>query len=364
MEKSPDAFRTISEVSDWLDTPPHVLRFWESRFTQVKPVKRAGGRRYYRPADMQLLGGIKRLLHEEGMTIRGVQKILREEGVRLVADLSPPLPGEQRPEGSEDIPMPPLPATRRAKSRKAPAKPVAEPAEPDAEEAPMLENAEPEKAEDNVVSFTAPPIAATPGAPELPGLFDAAAKAESSDQGETDTPPAAPKDAAPATSQDGAEPPTTEGTDTTGEDRATRPILESAQAAPPAEAATAPVPNEDPSKDAAAPPPTDAPAEIPQDQAAPETAETTTAPQDDAPAADTGDAATGAAAQRRPLGADLPVDDPADDDPAYAPDAPPLRVRLHEPRLRQAIQADPARVSAALERLNALAARMDENRGN
>jgi DNA-binding transcriptional MerR regulator len=90
-EKSPDAFRTISEVADWLGTPAHVLRFWESRFPQIKPVKRAGGRRYYRPADMELLGGIKKLLHDDGMTIRGVQKLLRENGVRRVADLSPPL---------------------------------------------------------------------------------------------------------------------------------------------------------------------------------------------------------------------------------------------------------------------------------
>ncbi|MEE9428073.1 MAG: MerR family transcriptional regulator [Paracoccaceae bacterium] len=91
MNKSPDAFRTISEVADWLGTPTHVLRFWESRFTQVKPVKRAGGRRYYRPKDMELLGGIKKLLHGDGMTIRGVQKLLRKEGVRHVANLSPPV---------------------------------------------------------------------------------------------------------------------------------------------------------------------------------------------------------------------------------------------------------------------------------
>ncbi|MDH3263423.1 MAG: MerR family transcriptional regulator [Paracoccaceae bacterium] len=90
-QKSPDAFRTISEVAEWLDTPAHVLRFWESRFPQVKPVKRAGGRRYYRPSDMALLGGIKKLLHEDGLTIRGVQKLLRSEGVRRVAALSPPL---------------------------------------------------------------------------------------------------------------------------------------------------------------------------------------------------------------------------------------------------------------------------------
>ncbi|GGE41022.1 MerR family transcriptional regulator [Actibacterium pelagium] len=91
--KSKDAFRTISEVSEWLDTPAHVLRFWESRFPQVKPVKRAGGRRYYRPADMMLLGGIKKLLHQDGMTIRGAQKLLREEGIKHVSAMSIPLDG-------------------------------------------------------------------------------------------------------------------------------------------------------------------------------------------------------------------------------------------------------------------------------
>ncbi|SEJ64946.1 MerR HTH family regulatory protein [Pseudooceanicola nitratireducens] len=91
MAKSADAFRTISEVSEWLDTPAHVLRFWESKFSQVKPVKRAGGRRYYRPSDMELLGGIKRLLHEDGMTIKGVQKMLREKGVAHVSEMSQPL---------------------------------------------------------------------------------------------------------------------------------------------------------------------------------------------------------------------------------------------------------------------------------
>ncbi|MGX0878952.1 DNA-binding transcriptional MerR regulator [Roseovarius sp. MBR-154] len=88
MAKSADAFRTISEVAEWLEVPAHVLRFWESKFSQVKPVKRAGGRRYYRPSDMRLLGGIKALLHDEGMTIKGVQKLLREEGVQHVASLS------------------------------------------------------------------------------------------------------------------------------------------------------------------------------------------------------------------------------------------------------------------------------------
>lgn len=107
MAKSKDAFRTIREVSEWLDTPAHVLRFWESKFTQVKPVKRAGGRRYYRPADMLLLGGIKKLLHDDGMTIRGVQKMLREQGVKHVAALSQELEGETVE--IVDIPAEPLP---------------------------------------------------------------------------------------------------------------------------------------------------------------------------------------------------------------------------------------------------------------
>ncbi|MFC3060199.1 MerR family transcriptional regulator [Paenirhodobacter populi] len=84
MTKSVDAFRTISEVSLLLDTPTHVLRFWESRFPQIKPLKRAGGRRYYRPGDVALLAGIKQLLHEDGLTIRGVQKILKEQGISAV----------------------------------------------------------------------------------------------------------------------------------------------------------------------------------------------------------------------------------------------------------------------------------------
>lgn len=87
MLKSPEAFRTISEVAETLDVPPHVLRFWETRFVQVKPVKRGGGRRYYRPEDVRLLRGIRGLLYDDGMTIKGVQKILRERGVRHVIGL-------------------------------------------------------------------------------------------------------------------------------------------------------------------------------------------------------------------------------------------------------------------------------------
>ena len=81
MTKSADAFRTISEASDELGVPQHVLRFWETRFTFIKPMKRAGGRRLYRPADIAVLKGVKRLLHDEGMTIRGVQKLHREHGL-------------------------------------------------------------------------------------------------------------------------------------------------------------------------------------------------------------------------------------------------------------------------------------------
>lgn len=84
MSKSVDAFRTISEVADVLDVQKHVLRFWEVKFPQIRPMKRGGGRRYYRPEDMVLLRGIQHLLHAEGYTIKGVQKILREQGVEQV----------------------------------------------------------------------------------------------------------------------------------------------------------------------------------------------------------------------------------------------------------------------------------------
>jgi DNA-binding transcriptional MerR regulator len=112
MEKSAEAFRTISEVADDLDLPQHVLRFWETRFVQIKPLKRAGGRRFYRPEDVELLRAIRRLLYGEGYTIKGVQKILKEQGVRALISASlasaaiaasrenpPPLPqvAEMRP---------------------------------------------------------------------------------------------------------------------------------------------------------------------------------------------------------------------------------------------------------------------------
>jgi DNA-binding transcriptional MerR regulator len=110
MDKAPDAFRTISEVADDLDIPQHVLRFWESRFPQIKPMKRAGGRRYYRPDDVDLLRGIKHLLYGEGYTIRGVQRILREQGPKFVQAVWQPgavqpgaLPEEETPEAAPQL---------------------------------------------------------------------------------------------------------------------------------------------------------------------------------------------------------------------------------------------------------------------
>ena len=86
IQKSPDAFRTISEVAVELDVPQHVLRFWESKFTQIKPLKRGGGRRYYRPEDIDLLRGVRALLYNDGYTIKGVQKVFREQGVKFIAE--------------------------------------------------------------------------------------------------------------------------------------------------------------------------------------------------------------------------------------------------------------------------------------
>lgn len=108
MSKAADAFRTISEVADDLEVPKHVLRFWENRFPQVKPMKRGGGRRYYRPADLDLLRGIRHLLHNEGFTIKGVQKILREQGVEAVKSCwqggrKPDRPNEARPSSASRV---------------------------------------------------------------------------------------------------------------------------------------------------------------------------------------------------------------------------------------------------------------------
>ena len=140
-EKSPEAFRTISEVADDLDVPQHVLRFWEGRFTQIKPVKRAGGRRYYRPEDIDLLRGIRALLYTEGFTIKGVQKVLRDRGLKHVM------------------------AIGQGKTAHAPM-PVAPPAPP-APPPPI-----PAAAETKVTPFRPRVVKPKPAAPRAPDLFD------------------------------------------------------------------------------------------------------------------------------------------------------------------------------------------------
>ena len=102
-EKSPEAFRSISEAASDLDLPQHVLRFWESRFPQVKPIKRAGGRRFYRPEDIDLLRGIRSLLYSDGLTIKGVQKVLKDRGVRHVAEIG------RGARFTPTAPLPPMP---------------------------------------------------------------------------------------------------------------------------------------------------------------------------------------------------------------------------------------------------------------
>jgi DNA-binding transcriptional MerR regulator len=157
MEKSAEAFRTISEVSEALDTPAHVLRFWESRFTQIKPLKRAGGRRYYRPGDVALLAGIRQLLHDDGLTIRGVQKILREKGVRHVAALSSAAafdaPGFDAPDAgaADEAPAP----VRAAAPQPAAPQPAMRPEPPAAPSLPAD-------------LFTAPFAEAMPASPPIP----------------------------------------------------------------------------------------------------------------------------------------------------------------------------------------------------
>ncbi len=196
MEKSAEAFRTISEVSELLDTPAHVLRFWESRFSQVRPVKRAGGRRYYRPGDVALLSGIKRLLHEDGITIRGVQKILKEQGIRHVSGMSkvdltaadagatePPAPrpdAAKRPE-TPAWPVSPSPDAADDSDRLMPdpddiAAPVADPAA-NLGEAPMDVDVPtlPFGEAGNVLSLTTPAVDSAPertAEPEAPAVPD------------------------------------------------------------------------------------------------------------------------------------------------------------------------------------------------
>jgi len=297
MEKSRDAFRTISEVAEWLDTPAHVLRFWESRFTQVKPVKRAGGRRYYRPNDMLLLGGIKQLLHEDGLTIRGAQKYLREHGIKEVSALSQPL-------DDGDV----IDAT------------VAD----TVADAPMAEDVQPapETAVDNVISMptreaekASPPPAhepkAEPEAPQLDlGLGDEvtpAATAEPEDAPEPVMEPAAE-----------AEPET--------------PAKEVAEVAPEPEAVAEPEPEPEPK-------PESAEAEAPAAEIEPES-EPASEPE---PAAAEEEAAPIAASGEtpQPLGTDLPDSDPADDDAAF--DGPvPLSAVLRKPAVARKLAKDNA----------------------
>jgi DNA-binding transcriptional MerR regulator len=120
MEKSPEAYRTIREVADSLDLPQHVLRFWETRFPQIKPLKRAGGRRYYRPDDIERLRLIKRLLYDEGYTIKGVQKLFKEQGVQALSTVALPLREPSLESDAADAPrVPPAqdPGVKRAHSR-------------------------------------------------------------------------------------------------------------------------------------------------------------------------------------------------------------------------------------------------------
>jgi len=116
LEKAPDAFRIISEVASDLDVPQHVLRFWESRFSQIRPMKRGGGRRYYRPEDVALLRGIRFLLYDDGYTIRGVQKILREQGPRFVMDQRPHVDEQKKPAATIEREIPDV-AAEAAQSR-------------------------------------------------------------------------------------------------------------------------------------------------------------------------------------------------------------------------------------------------------
>ncbi len=130
VDKSPDAFRTISEVAAELDLPQHVLRFWETRFTQIKPLKRGGGRRYYRPDDVDLLAGIRKLLYGEGYTIKGVQRLLKENGIHWVMDVgrgiesgAPGTSQQDDDDGMDDgayiedeAPAPVMPMTRAAQT--------------------------------------------------------------------------------------------------------------------------------------------------------------------------------------------------------------------------------------------------------
>ncbi|WP_325063173.1 MerR family transcriptional regulator [Halovulum marinum] len=163
VRKSPDAFRTISEVAEILEIPAHVLRFWESRFTQIKPVKRGGGRRYYRPLDIDLLRGIRDLLYHDGMTIKGVQKILRERGVKHVTELGRLEPQRDPIHAPQDPPL-----RRPAAAPAAEFVPEFVPEPDDTRPEPVPEAPFWAEPEDDSMDQPEPPAAGRPEAPEAP----------------------------------------------------------------------------------------------------------------------------------------------------------------------------------------------------
>ncbi|MGH1350762.1 MAG: MerR family transcriptional regulator [Methyloligellaceae bacterium] len=128
MQKMSEAFRNISEVATELDVPKHVLRFWEAKFVQLKPMKRGGGRRYYRPEDVELLKGIRHLLYSDGYTIRGVQKLLRENGVDYVKSYSDGGPAEDavQPAKTDKVAEAETGKVVSLKEKRAEAKPIAD----------------------------------------------------------------------------------------------------------------------------------------------------------------------------------------------------------------------------------------------
>ena len=336
MDKSPDAFRTISEVSEWLDTPAHVLRFWESRFAQVKPVKRAGGRRYYRPNHMLLLGGIKKLLHDDGMTIRGVQKIIREQGVKHVSGLSQPISegdvidASVVPEAPMHEDAPPLEATDNVVSL-AGFEAAPEPApEPPAErtQAGFVPASDPatETTESTAPPETEAPAGAGDEAPAPPDAADTGPETAATSDGETEAADQAPEDMSDSA---GAE----ESADDEFPLQVEMFAHERADAAEDADTSTAADSTELPAPEA------DAPAEDTVDEAAPEPEESVQAP-----------------AEPTPLGADLPQSDP-DDDAFDAPEAGAEAARLRF--LRRALSPDERMiVNSAITRLEALKDRM------
>jgi DNA-binding transcriptional MerR regulator len=156
LDKAPDAFRTISEVAEELDIPQHVLRFWETRFTQIKPMKRSGGRRFYRPDDVDLLRGIRKLLYSDGYTIRGVQRILKEQGVKAVQSQQVTAEPEDASPGHE---------ARPARARGAAPKPPV-----DVEDAEAIEETIPPQDEAEAGSIVVSPPLPRPFTTPLPSL--------------------------------------------------------------------------------------------------------------------------------------------------------------------------------------------------